>query len=167
MNNKKFIKKVDELFEALDNPVEIKWIKKSLEWIGLFSVNNNVYQINIEDKLGDDIWRFKFYHYNNHVLSPEKTGLNSDVWRVLPTIKVAFEEFLKEKPIGIIFGASGDSIGRKKIYHSFMKEMSKKFNLTEYYKVSEGKALYCLYQSKVDKDVLYKNIRNIIDEEFN
>ncbi len=83
------IKKLDDFFdsisEAFDNPLPIKWIDKDMILRGLFSVNNNVYQIVCENK-DNNIWKYDFYHYDeNNTFSPEITNINSDKFRVLPT----------------------------------------------------------------------------------
>lgn len=85
------IKKLDEYFkiisEAFENPLSIRWVDKDNILIGLFTVNNNIFQINCINK-NNNIWKYEFYIMDeNKNFSPELTKNEKDKYRVLPTVK--------------------------------------------------------------------------------
>ncbi len=171
-----YIKKLDDFFdsisEAFDNPLSIKWIDKDMILRGLFTINNNVYQIVCENK-GNNIWKYDSYHYNeNNIFSPEITNINIDKFRVLPTIKVGIQYLYDNKDVDvIIFGASDKSKGRKKLYESFCEDFSKRNDLNYYTKVYSNldqnvdRQIFVLFKSEVDRDILSDKIIQIIEEE--
>lgn len=176
MSNKKFIKKMDDYFdmisEAFDNPLDIKWIDKNDILIGLFTVNNHIYQIKCENK-ENHIWKYDFYFYEkNKNFSPELTGFEKDKFRILPTVELGIQYLYDNKNIeAIIFGASDESKGRKKLYESFCQRFSKK-NSLEYYTrihsdVDEGidRQIFVLYKEDINKDILSNTVFKILEEE--
>lgn len=174
MSNK-FVKKMDDFFkiisEAFENPLPIKWIDKYDLLLGIFIVNNNIYQIKCEDKK-NHIWKYDFYILEeNKKFSPELTGLESDKFRVLPTVKSGMEYLILNKEVNaIVFGATDKSRGRKKLYESFCVEFSEKNNFEFYTKIysDEGnsdKQIFIMYRKNIDMDNLSKIIFKIIEEE--
>jgi hypothetical protein len=137
MSNKKFIKKMDDYFdklsEAFDNPLDIKWIDNDDILRGLFTINDNIYQIVCENK-DNNIWKYDFYFYEkDKKFSPELTGFEKDKFRVLPTIENGIEYLYNNKKVDcIIFGASDKSKGRKKLYTAFCEKFCEKNNLEFY-----------------------------------
>ena len=170
------IKKLDDFFdsisEAFDNPLPIKWIDKDMILRGLFTINNNIYQIVCENK-GNNIWKYDFYHYDeNNIFSPEITNINNDKFRVLPTVKVGLQYLYDNNDVDvIIFGASDKSKGRKKLYESFCEDFSKRNDLNYYTKVYSNldqnvdRQIFVLFKSEVDRDILSDKIIQIIEEE--
>lgn len=148
--------------EAFNNPVHIKWIDKEVELIGLFIVNNKVYNILCKD-VGDNIWTFKFYHFIDNKLSPELTNDYKNSFKVLPTIKNAFEYLVSEKsPNSIIFGALDESEGRKKLYSSFSVDFSKKYNYEYTTNKIDNKQIFILSKD-IDKEILFKKVVELIE----
>lgn len=177
MNNKKFIKKMDDYFdmisEAFDNPLPIKWIDKVDILRGLFTVNDNVYQIVCENK-GNNIWKYDFYFYekDKNSFSVELTENNKDKFRVLPTVRIGIQHLYDNKKVDcIVFGASDKSKGRKKIYESFCLDFSK-VNKLEYYtriysdlNESVDRQIFILYKDRIDKEILSDTILKILEDE--
>ena len=64
------IKSFDELFnniqEALDQPLSVKWIKTSTNWVGIFYTEKEEYNIVIS-KEDYDVWKFKFFIKKNGI----------------------------------------------------------------------------------------------------
>ena len=172
----KKIKKIDEYFdnlsETFDNPLDIKWIDKDPILRGLFTVNDNIYQIVCENK-DNNIWKYDFYFYEkNKNFSPELTGFEKDKFRVLPTVKVGIKYLYENKDINaIVFGASDNSKGRKKLYEQFCKDFSSDNNLKYYTKIysdlSENvdRQIFVLYKDYIDKEILSETILRILEEE--
>jgi len=172
----KKIKKIEEYFdnllEAFDNPLPIKWIDKDNILRGLFTVNDNIYQIVCANK-GNNIWKYDFYFFDkNKDFKPELTGLEKDKFRVLPTVKVGMKYLYDSKDINaIVFGASDKSKGRKKIYEQFSKDFSTENNLEYYTKIysdltdNTDRQIFVLYKKEMDNDILAKTILEILEEE--
>lgn len=175
-----FIKGMDDFFvmlkEAFNSPLPIKWIDNTNELIGLFTINDNVYQINCVEK-SDGIWKYDFYIVeksdDNIVLSPELTGKEKDKFRVLPTILNGLDALIEKKsPMSIIVGATDKSRGRKKLYESHLKDLSIKKGYEFYTRVyqssddiSDTKQIFVLYKEDINKDILSKVIFKSIEEE--
>lgn len=172
----KKIKKIDEYFdnlsEAFENPLPIKWIDKVDVLRGLFVVNNNIYQIVCQNK-GNNIWKYDFYFFEkNKNFTPELTGLEKDKFSVLPTVKTGIKYLYDNKNINaIIFGASDKSRGRKGLYEQFCKDFSSDNNLEYYTKVHSDlnenidRQIFVLYKKDLDKDILTNTILEILEEE--
>jgi len=166
----RFIKKLDDFFqsvsEAFDNPLEIKWIDKKSELIGLFTINNNIYQINCLDK-GNYIWKYDFYYLtDDKSFSPDLTGFESDKFRVLPTVRDGMKYLIDNKKVNaIVFGAADDSKGRKKLYESFCIKFSKENDYLFYTKISNNNQIFILYKDSLDLDILSETIIKIIEIE--
>jgi hypothetical protein len=172
----KKIKKIDEYFdnlsEAFDNPLTIKWIDKGDILRGLFTVNDNIYQIVCINK-GNNIWKYDFYFFEkNKDFTPELTGLEKDKFRVLPTVKVGMKYLYDNKDINaVVFGASDKSKGRKKLYEQFCKDFSFENNLEYYTRVysdlneNVDRQIFVLYKKDLNKDILSETILKILEEE--
>jgi hypothetical protein len=176
----KFIKKLDDFFEmvkeAFKDPLEIQWIDKAGHLVGLFEINDNVYQINCVEK-ENNIWKFDFYSVERKadsiVLSPDMTNRERDKFRVLPTVLVGLEYLVLQKsPEAIILGAADSSKGRKKLYASFLEDFCLKIDYkfyTKVYQTSEDitstKQLFVLYKEGGDIDKLYSTIISSIEDE--
>lgn len=153
--------------EGLDNPVDIKWTDKGGELGGFFIVNDKVYSIICKDK-GDRVWTFKFYKFdeNTKKLSPELTGDNKNVFRVLPTIKDGFDYLIEVKnPDALVFGALDSSEGRKKLYHSFSEKMVLEYGFKYSTNQNGDKQIFILYKN-IDKDLLMDKVVQITEEEI-
>ena len=105
------------LTEAGKNAAKVKWIKKQDEWKGNFVINNIEYNIHAyTDEIVPDfeVWEFKFYKDNK---TTKITGDFAAHFILVPTIKNAFEEFVKEKqPDAVLFLAADSSKSRKSLY---------------------------------------------------
>ena len=163
-----FTKSMDDFFdsieEAFNNPLEIRWIDKTNIIIGLFHVNNRVFQINCENK-NNNFWKYDFYLMDKDKnLSPELTGLDKDKYRVMPTVKKGFYYLYDNKnPDAIIFGAGDKSRGRKKLYESFAQEFALEKNYIFYTKMFNNKQVFILYKEHADKKLLYNTLIEIIE----
>ena len=112
-NEFNFDKSLNDLFESFNTPSEIKWIDKNDKLIGLFIVNDKVYQISCDHK-NNDIWTYKFYLYDKdkNQLDVKLTNFNSGYMSVLSTVKLGMEYLIDNKNIkSIIFGATDKSKG--------------------------------------------------------
>jgi len=165
-----FIKKMDEYFEmlleAFQNPVKINWVDKPNHLIGLFQVGTNIYQIDCLEK-GNNIWKYDFYFYKDKEMSPNMTNLESDKYKVLPTVKegLYYLHTLKT-PDAVVFGALDSSRGRKKLYESFSKDFAKEKNYEFYTKVENDKQIFVIYKDYIDKEYLFETIKKVVDEKF-
>jgi hypothetical protein len=164
------IKKLDEYFktisEAFENPLPIKWVDKNSILIGLFTVNSNIFQINCINK-DNNIWKYDFYIMDKDKnFSPELTKNEKDKYRVLPTVKSGMQYLLDNKEFdAVVFGATDNSRGRKKLYESFCIEFSKDNNLEFYTKIQDNKQIFTLFKKNIDKKILTDTIIQIVDEE--
>lgn len=138
--------------EALDNPLPIEWIKTESHWVGSFSFDSNEYKIMIERlENHKDSYVFKF---NSNV--NKKTELK-DALRVLPTVKNAAVEFIKEiKPEIFVFFSTDGARGRKHVYARFCEYIQKEFD----YKIkTEGDKIFMLHKEKDDH-----HLKEVLDE---
>ena len=85
----------------MDNPVEIGWIKGE-DWVGIFNTEKNEYRIFIKN-YGNNIWRYKFYLYQDKKLSVELTGFDYDKFKVLATIDKSFIDFIYESRVKSLY----------------------------------------------------------------
>ena len=173
MTNRQFVKNLDDYFEmindAFKDPLDIKWAEKGNKIIGMFIVNDNIYQIRCSDK-GNDFWTCKFFYYDKekNVMDPNLTGFERDKFRVLPTVKSGITYLIETKnPTCIIYAALDDSEARKKLYSSTSKEISKSHNL-EYLTQGIGefgeKQIFVLYKKNTDSKLLYRNIQSVVND---
>jgi len=172
--NQPFIRKMDDYFrmveDAFNNPVEIKWIDKKDHLIGLFTVNESVYQIDCKE-YGNKIWKYDFFIVSigkeGPTLNPNLTNYERDKYRVLPTIRSGMEHLYDLKsPDAIIYGALDDSKGRKKLYESFSKEFSKTKNWEFYTKVEKDKQIFVMYDGSIDMEYLFQTIKKAVYDKF-
>src|ERR1035437_3846375 len=167
MDNRQFIKKMDEYFdmisEAFENPLPIKWVDKGDKLIGLFTVNSNVYQIDCINK-GNNVWKYDFFYYVQklNAMSPAMTEFEKDKFRILPTIKVSMSylDDLKS-PDAIVFGATDKSRGRKKIYESFCHDFANSNDYIFYTQMQSDRQIFILYKKHIDMNVLTDTILKI------
>ena len=167
-----FIKKLEEYFDKLEesfnSDVEIKWVEKSNKLVGLFSVDEKIYQIDCIDR-ENNIWTYKFYLYDTktNVMSPRLTNFNTGKMSVLSTIRKGMCYLIENKnPESIIFGALDESEGRKKIYWSFSNELEKKYNYKLSTNVKNGNQAFILYKEDIDKDILMNTFEKIVEDIF-
>ncbi len=118
------------LTEAGKNAVKVKWTKKMKEWKGNFTINDIEYNIHVytdDDPLTNfEIWEFKFYKGEN---TTKITGDFAAHFILVPTIKNAFEEFIKEKhPDAALFLAADKSKSRKSLYKQTSDFIGTKYN---------------------------------------
>lgn len=174
MDDRNFIKKMDHYFdkisEAFDNPLDIKWVDKNLVLRGLFTINDNIYQIVCENK-NNNIWKYDFYFFEkDKKFSPELTGFEKDKYSVLPTIESGIEYLYSSKKVDcIVFGASDRSKGRKKIYTAFCEKFCLNNNLKFYTKIYNSnnidRQIFVLYKNYIDREILSETILKILEEE--
>ncbi len=168
----KYIKTINERWieinEALDNPLEIKWIDKDFEISGFFTLNKSAYNIRCINK-GDNIWTYKFYKFDDkeQKLSPDLSNDKKNVFRVLPTIKIGFDYIINLKnPDALIFGALDKSEGRKKLYNSFCEELIKNYDYKYTTNRKEDRQIFILYKPSIDENILMNKVEEIILEEI-
>lgn len=118
------------LTEADKNPAKVKWIKQQNDWKGQFKIGDNEYNIHAytdDETLTDfEIWEFKFYKDKNIT---KITGDFATHFILVPTIKSAFEEFIKEKkPDAALFLAADSSKSRKSLYKQTSDFIGEKYN---------------------------------------
>ena len=157
-----------EMNEGLDNPVDIKWVDKGSELGGFFIVNEKVYSIICKNR-GDNIWTYKFYRYDDKLLTPELSkNFDNNVFRVLPTVESGLYYLINLKnPSGIIYGALDKSEGRKKLYHSTSEKISEEFGFIYNTNRNNDKQIYILYKPTIDKEVIFNKVKEIIEENIN
>jgi hypothetical protein len=167
-----FIKKLNEYFdklkESFNSDVEINWAKKFNKLIGLFSVDEKVYQIDCVDR-GNNIWTYKFYLYDNktNVMSPELTDFNTGKMSVLSTVRKGMIYLIEnENPDALIFGALDDSEGRKKLYWRFSKEIEKEHDYKLYTNVEKGNQSFILFKENINLDILMDTFEKIVEDIF-
>lgn len=161
------IDKFSEFFESYNTPVGIKWIDKNYKLIGLFMVNNKVYQITCTNN-DYNIWTYKFHFYDNEKseFSPELTNFNTGKLSILSTIRVGMEYLINNKnPNGIIFGALDSSDSRKKLYWTYSTEIKDKYNYERLTQSIDNKQIFILYK-EIDKEILFDKIKEIIENEI-
>lgn len=167
-NDFNFDKSLNDLFEGFNTPTQIKWIDNKNKLIGLFIVNDKIYQITCEQK-NNDIWTYKFYLYDKdkNQLDVELTNFKSGYMSVLSTIRVGMEYLIENKKVkSIIFGATDKSKGRKSLYQNFSEELSKKYDFNLSSNEISDKKIFILYKD-IDKEILFKTVENIIEDLFN
>lgn len=169
----KNIKSFDDLFdnitEALDQPLPVKWIKSPTNWVGIFDTTENEYNIVIT-KEDYDVWKYKYYLKKEGKLSTKLTNLNYDVYKVLSTINRSVYDFIDEvSPNGLIFGAENDSPTRVKFYSKFSNNCSKKYGYRLYTKAhgqsDVNPTLYILYH-KLSPEELFTVMKRVTDDEL-
>lgn len=106
------------LTEAGKNPAKVKWVKKQNEWKGSFVISDIEYNIHAytddDTSTNFEVWEFKFYKDEN---TTKITGDFATHFILVPTIKNAFEDFVKEKqPNAVLFLAADKSKSRKSLY---------------------------------------------------
>ena len=167
-NDFNFDKSLNDLFEGFNTPVQIKWIDNKNKLIGLFIVNDKIYQITCKEK-NNDIWTYKFYLYDKdkNQLDVELTNFKSGYMSVLSTVRVGMEYLIENKKVkSIIFGATDKSKGRKYLYQNFSEELSEKYNFNLSSNEVNDKKIFILYKD-IDKEILFKTVEDIIEELFN
>lgn len=161
----KFQNFLDSLVESYNTPVEIKWIERG-NLIGLFCVDDKVYQINCVDR-GNDIWTYKFYLYDNASgdLLTNLTNFKTGKMSVLSTIRNGMKYLVKNKsPKCLIFGALDKSEGRKKLYYAFSEELEKEFGYKLNTAKFSNKQIFVLFKPDIDKNLIEVVIKDLIQE---
>ena len=72
-----------------------------------------------------------------------------------------------KKVDAIVFGATDNSKGRKKLYESFCNEFSKENNLEFYTNIQDNKQIFTMYKKNIDNSLLIDTIKKIVEEEKN
>jgi hypothetical protein len=157
--------------ESLDSNIDITWIDKENKYTGLFSINNNIYQLDFN--LVGDSWSYKFYYvsYKNQSfeLDVKMTNFKYESFKVLATAKKGLSFFIKEKnPNAVVFFASNES-KRQHIYQQILLTNIDKF--PEYlYRIDTmlDNQIYVLYKKDLsDSAYTFSNIENIIETYIN
>ena len=161
----KYEKYLNELKESFDSDIAVNWIRKESRLIGLFKIDENLYQLDF-NRIGDS-WCYKL------ALDINKTGFNKDYFKVLATAKKGLIKFLKEEsPNAVIFSAQSeegvDISKRMKIYQDMLISVC---DFPEYnYKIENisGNQVYTLFKKYLDNpDETFNNIREIIENYIN
>lgn len=163
----KFQKFLDSLVESYNSPVDITWIEKE-NLIGLFCVNDKVYQINCIDR-GDDIWTYKFYLYdvNTKELLPELTNFNVGKMAILSTVRKGMVYLVENKsPRCLIYAALDDSEARKKLYLDFSRELEREYGYTLNTASFGNKKVFVLYKNIEPEKIEYV-MKQLVDEIIN
>lgn len=124
----------------------IEWHKNSKIWLGKFYIDDNKFDIRIESSdrycKNVDVWEFEFTRNNS-------TKMKNDFkypYVVVPTIKKAMEDFLKEKKPSVLgFVGNKDDKGRVKMYEKNSKYYSDKFDYKLFLDKSTEYYAYVLY----------------------
>lgn len=160
---------LSSLIESYNTKVDIKWVDKSDRLIGLFSVDENVYQINCIDR-GNDIWTYKFYLYDQKTneLLPELTNFNSGKMSILSAIRDGMDYLIEKKsPNCLIFASLDKSEGRKKLYFRYSKEIESEFGFKLNTALFDDKEVFILYRNGVNVDDIDKVVQDLINEIIN
>jgi hypothetical protein len=173
---KKYEKYLNKLKESFDSDIDVNWIKKENRLIGLFKIDDRLYQLDF-NRIGDS-WSYKFYFIKKEndeiVLDINKTGFSKDNFKVLSTAKRGLIKFLNdESPNALVFSAQSeegvDISKRMKIYQDMLISSADSF--PEYnYKIENisGNQIYTLFKKKLDNpDETFNNIRDIIENYIN
>lgn len=158
----------DKLKESYDSDVEIRWIERSNKLIGLFSVDEKVYQIDCINR-DNNIWTYKFYLYdqNTNAMNPGLTNFNTGKMSVLSTVRKGMKYLIENKdPDALIFGALDESEGRKKIYWRFSKEIEKEYSYKLYTNVENGNQSFILFKENINLDILMNTFKKIVEDIF-
>jgi hypothetical protein len=167
---------LDDLKESFNSDINVNWIEKDNRIIGLFKIDNNVYQLDF-NRVGDS-WSYKFYFVKSIngeiVLDVGKTGFNKDSFKVLSTAKKGLIKFIKDKsPNALVFSAQseeGEDISKRmKIYQEML--ISSIENFSEYnYNIENisGNQIYTIFKKKLNNpDITFNNIKDIIENYIN
>lgn len=116
------------LNEADKTPVDIKWVKENNEMHGEFLIEDQIFTIEVtklENTYVPDIYQFKFYRGSN------RTEIFNDikyVYKVIPTIKQAFDYVISTlHPSILLFATIDNSSMRKKLYSLEAEIISNKY----------------------------------------
>jgi len=156
-----FEKFFNSLSESYNSDVDIKWIDRNDNLIGLFSINNIVYQINCINK-GNDIWTYKFYLYDSNLkeLSPDITNFNTGKMSILSTIRKGMLYLIDNKtPKCLIFGSLDKSEGRKKLYSRYSNEIKELYGYELHTSQIDNKKVFVLV-----KDIEFYKVEKIVNE---
>jgi len=171
MKLNKYEKFLSNIEESLDSNIEIKWIDKSDRHIGLFSINNNTYQLDFN--LIGDSWSYKFYFVNYKKefieLDVKMTNFKYESFKVLATAKKGLSYFIKEKnPNAVVFFASNES-KRQHIYQQILLTNIDKFpNYSYRIDTILDNQIYVLYKKDLsDTKYTFGNVQNIIETYIN
>jgi hypothetical protein len=159
---------INDIKETLNTDIEIKWVDKKTLLIGLFNINNEVYQIFCKN-YGEDVWSFKFQHFNKNtsLLSHDLTGFNHSNFSILSVVIKGFEYLINAKnPNAIVYGAGDESKGRKNLYSSFCNDISKKYNYEKINRLESNKQLFVNFKAGFNADILFDKIKLIVDDSF-
>ena len=172
----KFDEYIKELKESLNSNIEIKWIEKQNRHIGLFQINNNIYQLDFNLKC--DSWSYKFYFINNKdnkiTLKVNKTDFKYDSFKVLATAKKGLIRFIdKNSPNAVVFSAHNEGndypTKRMSIYQQILTSLIDEF--PDYnYKIDNisNIQIYIVYKEKLKNvDFTFNNIKEIIEDYIN
>jgi hypothetical protein len=162
---------LNKLKESFNSDLDVRWIEKENKVIGLFQINENIYQLDF-NRIGDS-WSYKFYFVkkekNKITLDIEKTGFNKDSFKVLATAKKGLIKFLNEKsPNALVFSAQSEGFEpskRMKIYQEMLISTIDIF--PEYnYNIDNisGNQIYILFKKDlINTSETFDNIKNIIE----
>lgn len=148
------------LFESYENPVNIKWVDKPDELIGLFQVDKNIYQIYCKQH-DNSIWTYKFMVYDKisktFSLQLNTTNPKSKM-TILGTIRNGMDYLISNKNTNaIIFSALDKSSGRKKLYTRFSEEIVEKYKYNFKTSLQGDKQVFILY-----KDIKIESVIDVI-----
>lgn len=181
MKLNKYEKFLSNLTESLNSDIQIKWIEKENQFIGLFNIGDNTYQLDFN--LYQDSWSYKFYFvsYNNGIieLDTKMTNIKYESFKVLSTAKKGLVYFIdKISPNAVVFFASNE-FGVKNTKTSDNTLLTKRQHIYqqillntigEYpdysYRIDTivDNQIYILYKKDlIDKEYTFDNIQTIIE----
>jgi hypothetical protein len=172
-----YLKSIEESLDTSD--IEVKWIENTNRIIGLFTVNDNTYQLDF--KLFGNVWSYKFYIANKVDdiidLSPKATGFNKDVFKVLAVSKNGLIHMIENNsPDCIIFSATNDDSRitningeelskRQHIYLMLLEQIPKIFPDYDYIvKNISNYQIYIIKKKNLKGEETFENIKKVISE---
>lgn len=151
---------IDRVVEGLNSPLEINWNKNENFWKGSFNIDDINYLIEIENFSEKGHWLFKFRteEKNYELINDIKKAFST-----IPTIEKACIDFISEvKPEILVFSATDDSEGRKKLYTLFCHKIEKEFNMIYYTEKKEKMQLFILHKENYDGVEFSLSLRKMI-----
>ena len=175
-----FLKNTSESLDTSD--IEIKWVDNPTRLVGLFKIGSNVYQLDFN--LIGDSWSYKFYYVkedgNDFILSIDKTGIDTDKFKVISVAKKGLIYMLENKnPNAVIFSAANEIESKNKvkinnfeltkrqhIYQKLSQQITDYFSDYKYIinLVGEDQIYIILKKELINPENTYENIKEIIEK---
>ena len=175
---------IKSLSESLDTSnIKIEWTDSNDRYYGIFDIEDRSYRLDFK-KIGD-VYGYKFYSINKlngkHFLSPDKTNLMKDGYKVLSMAKQGLIHFIETKsPNGIVFSAIDEDSKKVKVGSDFLTKRQHIYLMLleqiptmfpEYgYTIDTvlNNQIYQVFKNKLDnKEYTFKNIQLIVTDFIN